>query len=69
MTKILYILKKEFLVMGRDVHSLLVLFIMPVAFILIMSLAMRDLFDTHGANQIKILVVNASTNDSLFSKL
>ena len=58
MTKILYILKKEFLVMGRDVHSLMVLFIMPVAFILIMSLAMRDLFDTHGANQIKILVVN-----------
>ena len=44
--------------MGRDVHSLAVLFIMPVAFILIMSLAMRDLFDTHGANQIKILVVN-----------
>ena len=31
---------------------------MPVAFILIMSLAMRDLFDTNGANQIKILVVN-----------
>ena len=58
MTKILYILKKEFLVMGRDVHSLMVLFLMPVAFILIMSLAMRDLFDTHGANQIKILVVD-----------
>ena len=63
MTKILYILKKEFLVMGRDVHSLLVLFIMPVAFILIMSLAMRDLFDTHGANQIKILVVNQDKSD------
>ena len=63
MTKILYILKKEFLVMGRDVHSLLVLFIMPVAFILIMSLAMRDLFDTHGVNQIKILVVNQDKSD------
>jgi len=63
MTKILYILKKEFLVMGRDVHSLVVLFIMPVAFILIMSLAMRDLFDTHGANQIKILVVNQDKSD------
>ncbi len=44
--------------MGRDVHSLAVLFIMPVAFILIMSLAMRDLFETHVVNQIKILVVN-----------
>ncbi len=63
MIKILYILKKEFLVMGRDVHSLMVLFIMPVAFILIMSLAMRDLFDTHGVNQIKILVVNQDNSD------
>ena len=58
MTKIFYILKKEFLVMGRDVHALAVLFIMPVAFILIMSLAMRDLFETHALNQIRILVVN-----------
>ncbi|MCP4628701.1 MAG: ABC transporter permease [bacterium] len=63
MTKILYILKKEFLVMGRDIHSLAVLFIMPVAFILIMSLAMRDLFDTHAVNQIKILVVNQDKSD------
>ena len=63
MTRILYILKKEFLVMGRDVHSLAVLFIMPVAFILIMSLAMRDLFETHGVNQIKILVVNQDKSD------
>jgi ABC-2 type transport system permease protein len=58
MLKILYILKKEFLVMGRDVHSLAVLFIMPVAFILIMSLTMRDLFASHAVRQIKILVVN-----------
>ena len=63
MTKIFYILKKEFLVMGRDVHSLAVLFIMPVAFILIMSLAMRDLFETHGVNQIDILVVNQDKSD------
>ncbi len=63
MTKIFYILKKEFLVMGRDVHSLAVLFIMPVAFILIMSLAMRDLFETHAVNQIKILVVNQDKSD------
>jgi ABC-2 type transport system permease protein len=63
MIKILYILKKEFLVMGRDVHSLVVLFIMPVAFILIMSLAMRDLFDTHAVSQIKILVVNQDKSD------
>jgi len=63
MSKIWYILKKEFLVMGRDVHSLAVLFIMPVAFILIMSLAMRDLFETRTVNQIKILVVNQDKGD------
>lgn len=63
MTKIFYILKKEFLVMGRDIHSLAVLFIMPVAFILIMSLAMRDLFDTHVLKQIKILVVNQDNTE------
>lgn len=63
MTKIFYILKKEFLVMGRDVHSLAVLFIMPVAFILIMSLAMRDLFETQAVNQIKILIVNQDKSD------
>ena len=63
MIKIFYILKKEFLVMGRDVHSLAVLFIMPVAFILIMSMAMRDLFETHAVMQIKILVVDRDKSD------
>ena len=63
MLKILYILKKEFLVLGRDIHSLAVLFIMPVAFILIMSLTMRDLFASHAVRQIKILVVNRDRGD------
>jgi len=49
--------------MGRDVHSLAVLFIMPVAFILIMSMAMRDLFETHAVMQIKILLVNRDKSD------
>ena len=65
MIKIFYILKKEFLVMGRDVHSLAVLFIMPVAFILIMSMAMRDLFETHAVMQIKILFVNRDKSDQI----
>lgn len=33
--------------MTRDVHGLLVLFVMPAAFILIMSLALRDTFQPH----------------------
>jgi ABC-2 type transport system permease protein len=58
MTKILYILKKEFLLIFRDIHAVSVLFIMPAVFILIMSLAMRDLFEQHGNVNIEVLTVN-----------
>ncbi len=37
-------IKKEFLLVFRDKHALLVLFIMPAIFILIMSVALRDQF-------------------------
>lgn len=36
---------KELRILGRDWHGLLVLFLMPTLFILIMSLAMRDAFE------------------------
>jgi len=36
--------KKEFLLVFRDIHALMALFIMPAIFILIMSVAMRDIF-------------------------
>ena len=36
------ILKKEFTLVLKDIHALLVLFIMPMAFILVMSLALPD---------------------------
>jgi len=39
-----YILKKEFLLISRDIHALLVLFIMPTVFILIMSLALKNTY-------------------------
>ncbi|VAW49488.1 Domain of unknown function / Efflux ABC transporter, permease protein [hydrothermal vent metagenome] len=35
-------LKKEFTLVFRDIHSVLVLFVMPVVFIIIMSLAMQE---------------------------
>ena len=37
-------IKKEFLLVFRDKHALMALFIMPAIFILIMSVAMRDIF-------------------------
>ena len=58
MIKILYILKKEFLLIIRDIHAVSVLFIMPAVFIMIMSLAMRDLFELHGTVSIDVLAVN-----------
>jgi len=38
------IIKKELLALSRDAHGLLILFVMPALFILIMSLALRDTF-------------------------
>jgi ABC-2 type transport system permease protein len=58
MIKLLHILKKEFLLIIRDIHAVAVLFIMPAVFIMIMSLAMRDLFELHGTVAIDVLAVN-----------
>ncbi len=38
------LVKKEFLLVSRDKHALMALFVMPAIFILIMSVAMRDIF-------------------------
>jgi len=56
--KLLYTLKKEFRLITRDVHTVTVLFIMPAVFIMIMSLAMRDLFELHSSVSINVLAVN-----------
>jgi ABC-2 type transport system permease protein len=37
-------IKKEFLLVSRDKHALMALFVMPAIFILIMSVAMKDIF-------------------------
>ncbi len=58
MIKILYTLKKEFLLITRDVHAVAILFVMPAMFIMIMSLAMRDLFESHSGVSIAVLTVN-----------
>jgi len=49
-------IKKEFLLVSRDVHALLVLFVMPLIFILIMSLAMRDAFAEKTQIRLKAVV-------------
>lgn len=58
MSRFYHILKKEFRVIGRDIHAVSVLFVMPAVFILIMSLAMQDLFERHGSVRIDVLAVD-----------
>jgi len=61
MNKIRHVLKKEFLIIGRDIPSLILLFVMPAAFIIVMSMAMGELFAGHTRVQIHILVANYDT--------
>lgn len=48
---------KESLVLSRDVHGLAVLFLMPAAFIVIMSLALSDAFKDDGARNTDFAVL------------
>jgi ABC-2 type transport system permease protein len=70
MIKLLYTLKKEFRLITRDVHAVTVLFVMPAVFIMIMSLAMRDLFELHSSVSIDVLALNrdGSKNAEAFVK-
>ena len=48
---------KEWLALSRDPHGLAVLFLMPAAFIVIMSLALSDVFRDEGKRQVTFAVV------------
>ncbi|MFT5835712.1 MAG: ABC-2 type transport system permease protein [Sulfurimonas sp.] len=58
-------IKKEFLLVLRDKHALLALFVMPAIFILIMSVAMRDQFST---NTIEFTVYMQDSDKNQISK-
>ena len=42
MTMILALVKKELLALSRDLHGLAALFILPMVFIIVMSMALKD---------------------------
>ncbi|HTT10499.1 MAG TPA: ABC transporter permease [Burkholderiaceae bacterium] len=50
--------RKELLALRRDPHALAVLFLMPAAFILVMSLALRDSFRFDAQSTLRVLVVD-----------
>jgi ABC-2 type transport system permease protein len=55
----LYIMaRKELLLLSRDLHGLLLLFVMPLVFIVIMSLAMQDHYASRAGRPLDVLVVD-----------
>ena len=58
-----YILKKELLLISRDIHALLVLFIMPAIFILIMSLALKNTYSDSFETKLKVAVISENSPD------
>ena len=63
MSVLVTLVRKEFLLLRRDWHALALLFVMPAFFILLMSLAMRDVFATGrtSTNTFKYYLVNEDT--------
>lgn len=69
MIALLATIKKELLLLLRDVHGLALLFVMPAAFIVIMSLALQNQFakNTDNSNTIAVLLDNHSNNETAAS--
>lgn len=63
---------KELRLLSRDLHGLALLFVMPVVFIIIMSLAMKADFDRRSGLQLDVVVNDLANNEhsqSLLAKL
>lgn len=56
--------KKELLLLSRDLHGLALLFIMPLAFILIMSLALQNQFSERAGSKLNVAVIDADGSDA-----
>jgi ABC-2 type transport system permease protein len=62
MRPLIHLVRKESLVLLRDWHALLLLFAMPVLFILVMSLALRDRFATHQGAALTYFLKNLDSS-------
>ncbi|MBC8088776.1 MAG: hypothetical protein H7Z40_16040, partial [Phycisphaerae bacterium] len=61
MSVVTELVRKELLLLRRDWHALALLFFMPAFFILVMSLAMRDVFATGRTSTFGYYLVNEDT--------
>jgi ABC-2 type transport system permease protein len=59
MKSLLACIRKELLLLSRDLHGLALLFLMPLAFVLIMSLALQNQFAERAGSKLKVLVLDA----------
>src|ERR1700704_1955340 len=59
MRRLLALWEKECLALSRDVHGLAVLFLMPAAFIVIMSLALSDVAKGDSGRGVEFAVLGA----------
>jgi len=61
--KLFYALKKEFTILLRNKSALLSLFLMPAIFILIMSLAQKDIYKEYTNAKITYVIVNQDNGE------
>jgi len=59
------ILKKEFKLIFRDIHTLLVLFLMPAVFILVMSLSLKNTYSQTIDYKLKVAIISSKNKNIL----
>jgi len=64
MNALLACIKKELLLLIRDLHGLALLFIMPLAFVIIMSLALQNQMAERSGGKLKVLWQDADQSDA-----
>ncbi len=69
MRRLLALWQKEWIALSRDVHGLTVLFVMPAAFIVVMTLALSDAFRDGGGRGAEFAVLSADGGAQLAARL
>ena len=60
---LLALMKKELLALSRDIHGMAALFIMPMVFIIVMSMALKDVY-TPATKSLAYAVVNQDQGET-----
>ncbi len=69
MTRLLALWQKEWLALSRDVQGLAVLFLLPAVFIVVMTLALGDVFKEGGGRGTQFAILAADGGAKLAAKL